>query len=107
MVSSCEHLRTTLREAIELDKQLQGLTAGFNTPAIVCDLPGGGGKRKVNSYEHYDEILGISTWKAPSVKNGKFFYYFDPIHKLSNQAQNIWKDTNQREKILKSTNKYS
>ena len=27
---------------------------GFNTPTFVVDAPGGGGKRDVHSYEHYD-----------------------------------------------------
>ena len=31
------------------------------------------------------------THIAPSVKDGYFFYY-DPIHKLSIEAQDAWKD---------------
>ena len=87
MVPGCEHLRTTLREGEELEKAVRGTTAGFNTPTFVCDLPGGGGKRHVASYEYYDEENGISVWKAPYVKKDEMFLYFDPIHKLSVEAQ--------------------
>ena len=92
MVVGCEHLRTTLREGVELEKTVRGSTAGFNTPTFVCDLPGGGGKRHVASYEYYDEENGISVWRAPYVKPGDLFYYFDPLHKLSEDAQKRWSD---------------
>ena len=45
MVPGCEHLRTTVRTAEHLSRRLQGSIAGFNTPRVVCDAPGGGGKR--------------------------------------------------------------
>lgn len=92
MVPGCEHFRTTLREAVELEKAVRGTTAGFNTPTFVCDLPGGGGKRHIASYEYYDEENGISVWRAPYVKPNEHFLYFDPIHKLSKEAQERWKD---------------
>ncbi|MEC7276775.1 MAG: KamA family radical SAM protein [Bdellovibrionota bacterium] len=100
MVPGCEHFRTSLREGIELEKAVRGTTAGFNTPTFVCDLPGGGGKRHVASYEYYDEENGISVWKAPYVKPGEFFTYFDPIHKLSPEAQKRWADEETREKMI-------
>jgi lysine 2,3-aminomutase len=92
MVPGCEHFRTTLAEGIELEKAVRGTTAGFNTPTFVCDLPGGGGKRHVASYEYYDQENGISVWRAPYVKPGELFTYFDPIHKLSSEAQKRWQD---------------
>ncbi len=92
MVPGCENFRTTLREGVELEKAVRGTTAGFNTPTFVCDLPGGGGKRHVASYEYYDEENGISVWRAPYVKKDQLFTYFDPIHKLSKEAQLRWKD---------------
>jgi lysine 2,3-aminomutase len=92
MVPGCEHFRTTLAEGIELEKAVRGTTAGFNTPTFVCDLPGGGGKRHVASYEYYDQENGISVWKAPYVKPGELFTYFDPIHKLSPEAQKRWQN---------------
>lgn len=100
MVPGCENFRTTLREGVELEKAVRGTTAGFNTPTFVCDLPGGGGKRHVASYEYYDEENGISVWKAPYVKSNEVFTYFDPIHKLSKEAQLRWKDEGTREKMI-------
>ena len=70
MVPGCEHFRTTLKEGVELEKAVRGTTAGFHTPTFVCDLPGGGGKRHVASYEYYDQENGISVWTAPYVKPG-------------------------------------
>lgn len=100
MVPGCEHFRTTLREGVELEKAVRGTTAGFNTPTFVCDLPGGGGKRHVASYEYYDEENGISAWRAPYVKADEVFTYFDPIHKLSPEAQERWKDAKIRKQMI-------
>lgn len=100
MVPGCEHFRTTLREGVEIEKSVRGTTAGFNTPTFVCDLPGGGGKRHVASYEYYDEESGISVWRAPNVKPGQVFYYYDPIHKLSETAQKRWSIPGEREAMM-------
>tara|TARA_R110002012_G_scaffold171359_2_gene336139 strand:+ start:577 stop:1665 length:1089 start_codon:yes stop_codon:yes gene_type:complete len=78
MVRGTEHLRTSLRVAIDLEKKVRGTTAGYNTPAFVCDVSGGGGKRQVSSFESYCETTGISTWVAPGVKPGQLFYHYDP-----------------------------
>ncbi len=90
MVPGCEHLRTTLGEGIEIEKHVRGITAGFNVPTFVCDAPAGGGKRHVSSYEHYDRENGISVWRSPSVKGRELFLYFDPLYKLSAEAQKRW-----------------
>jgi lysine 2,3-aminomutase len=100
MVPGCEHLRTSLAEAVELEKQVRGCTAGFNTPTFVCDAPGGGGKRHVSSYEHYDQENGISVWRAPNVKPDELFLYFDPLYKLSADSQARWNDATQRENMV-------
>lgn len=92
MVPGCEHLRTTLGDGVALEKCVRGVTAGFNVPTFVCDAPGGGGKRHVASYEYYDQENGISVWRAPNVKPGELFLYFDPIHRLSDVAQQRWAD---------------
>ena len=97
MVPGCEHLRTTVSEAVEIEKRVRGTTAGFNVPTFVCDAPGGGGKRHVASYEHYNSETGISVWRAPSVKSDELFLYFDPIHRLSPAAQKRWADPQERE----------
>ncbi len=100
MVPGCEHLRTTVAEACELSKRLQGTIAGFNTPRVVCDAPGGGGKREVSSFESYDRELGISTWSAPSVRGDQKFYYYDPIDQLTEAGQKFWADQNGLEERL-------
>ena len=54
LVRGTEDLRTTVRKAIKVEKHLRGASAGFNTPMFVVDAPGGGGKRDMHSFEHYD-----------------------------------------------------
>lgn len=100
MVPGCEHLRTTLGEGIELEKQVRGVTAGFNTPTFVCDAPGGGGKRHVASHEYYDQENGISVWRAPNVKPKELFLYFDPLYKLSAEANKRWSNPESREQMV-------
>ncbi len=102
MVPGCEHLRTTIGEAVEIEKRVRGTTAGFQIPTFVCDAPGGGGKRHVSSYEYYDEENGISVWRAPSVKPDELFLYFDPLHRLSREAQQRWEVAATREAMVRS-----
>ena len=87
MVKGVEDLRTTIQTAIDIEKFVRGTTAGFNTPTFLCDAPGGGGKRDLHSYDHYDRENGIAVYSAPSVKPGQWFLYFDPIDQLSPGAQ--------------------
>jgi lysine 2,3-aminomutase len=100
LVQGTEDLRTTLQTAIDLEKHVRGSTAGFNTPTFVCDAPGGGGKRDVHSYEHYDRKTGISVFTAPSVKPGRYFTYFDPIDALPDEGQAKWADPRQHQKMI-------
>ena len=100
MVPGCEHLRTTVADGVEVEKRVRGSTAGFNVPTFVCDAPGGGGKRHIASYEYYDQEHGISIYRAPSVKPGELFLYFDPLHRLSESAQRRWQDANERQAMV-------
>ena len=50
------------------------------------DAPGGGGKRDVHSFEHYERDTGVSVYTAPSVKPGRYFCYFDPIELLPKEG---------------------
>ena len=102
MVPGCEHLRTTVRDGIEIEKHVRGTTAGFNIPTFVCDAPAGGGKRHVASYEHYDEENGISVWRAPEVKPNELFLYFDPLHRLNPDAQARWHDAAGRRALVRA-----
>ncbi len=92
LVQGVEDLRTPLHTALELEKQVRGLTAGFNTPTFVVDAPGGGGKRDVHSFEHYDRDTGISVYSAPAVKPGAYYLYFDPVHSLTPERAAQWAD---------------
>jgi lysine 2,3-aminomutase len=90
MVKGVEELRTTIQTSVDIEKFVRGSTAGFNTPLFICDAPGGGGKRDIHSFDYYDRENGICVYTAPSVKQNKAFLYFDPIDKLSPDAQARW-----------------
>jgi lysine 2,3-aminomutase len=100
MVKGIEDLRTSLATALRLEKYVRGSTAGFNTPTFVCDLPGGGGKRSVHSFEYYNRKTGIAVYAAPSVKAGHFFMYFDPLHSLSDENRRRWHDVREQQRMV-------
>src|SRR5688572_13394503 len=99
LVKGVEDLRTTLQTALDIEKAVRGVTAGFHTPTFVVDAPGGGGKRVAHSFEHYDRDTGISVFAAPSVKPGYFLYY-DPIDTLAPEIQTRWKDEAEQAKMI-------
>jgi lysine 2,3-aminomutase len=90
LVRGVEDLRTTVQTAVELEKRVRGDSAGFNTPTFVCDAPGGGGKRSIHSFEHYDRETGISVFTSPAVKPG-YFLYFDPLDLLPEDSRARWR----------------
>jgi len=100
LVKGVEDLRTTVQTALDIEKTVRGTTAGFNTPTFVCDAPGGGGKRDVHSYEHYDRSTGISVYTAPAVKPGRQFLYFDPIDLLPAESQARWRDPAEQQQMI-------
>jgi lysine 2,3-aminomutase len=100
LVKGVEDLRTTVQTAVDLEKAVRGVTAGFQTPTFVCDAPGGGGKRVVHSFEHYDRETGVSVWAAPSVKPGQVFLYFDPIDTLAPDIQARWADVAEQDRMI-------
>jgi lysine 2,3-aminomutase len=101
LVKGVEDLRTTLQTALDIEKAVRGVTAGFHTPTFVVDAPGGGGKRVAHSFEHYDRDTGISVFTAPSVKPG-FFLYYDPIDTLPAEAQARWKDPAEQDRMIEA-----
>ncbi len=101
MVKGVEDLRTTVQTACDLERHVRGMTAGFHTPTFVCDAPGGGGKRVVHSFEHYDRETGIAVYTAPSVKPG-YFLYFDPIDSLAPEIQRRWRDPAEQARMIAS-----
>jgi lysine 2,3-aminomutase len=83
-----------------IEKDLRGTISGFNTPLVVVDAPGGGGKRDAHSYEHYNRITGISVYTSPAVHPGQLYYYFDPIDLLPPEGQRRWADPGQHQLML-------
>lgn len=88
MVKGVEDLRTPLSTILGLSNNIRGMIGGHRTPSFVVDLPGGGGKRLVESHESYDRLMGISTWKAPGVAGDKVFHYHDPEPSLHTPGSN-------------------
>ena len=99
LVKGVEDLRTTLQTALDIEKAVRGITAGFHTPTFVVDAPGGGGKRVAHSFEHYDRVTGVSVFAAPSVKPG-FFVYFDPVDTLAPEVQLRWRDPVEQQNMV-------
>jgi lysine 2,3-aminomutase len=100
LVQGVEDLRTTLDAGLTIEKGLRGATAGFNTPAVVVDAPGGGGKRDAHSYEHYDRTTGVSVYTSPAVHPGAYYFYFDPIDLLPAAGQARWTDPTQHQPMM-------
>ena len=100
LVKGVEDLRTTLQTGLEIEQGIRGATAGFNTPTLVVDAPGGGGKRDAHSYEHYDRTTGVSVFTAPAVHPGETYFYFDPIDLLPPEGQARWADPDQHQPMV-------
>jgi len=100
LVKGVEDLRTTLGTGLTIEQGVRGATAGFNTPTLVVDAPGGGGKRDAHSYEHYDRTTGVSVFTAPAVHPGEMYFYFDPIHLLPPEGQARWADPAEQQKMV-------
>ena len=100
LVKGVEDLRTSVDRAIMIEKHVRGATAGFNTPTFVVDAPGGGGKRDVHSFEHYDRDTGISVFTSPSVHSDAHYFYFDPLHLLSPEVQKRWQSPVEQEVMM-------
>jgi lysine 2,3-aminomutase len=100
LVKGVEDLRTTLETGLTIEQGVRGATAGFNTPTLVVDAPGGGGKRDAHSYEHYDRTTGVSVFTAPAVHPGEMYFYFDPIDLLPAEGKARWADPAEHQKMV-------
>lgn len=100
MVKGVEDLRTRVRDSVELELAVRGTTAGFNTPLFVTDAPGGGGKRDLHSYDYYNDTTGISVYRSPSVDEEKVYLYFDPLHLLPQEGQELWSDPKNHDDMI-------
>ena len=101
LVKGTEDLRTSVQTGLDVEKRVRGVTAGFNTPMFVVDAPEGGGKRDAHSFEHYDRETGISVYTAPSVKEGRYFLYYDPLRSLTDSIQRLWQNPRAANQMIK------
>ncbi len=101
MVKGVEELRTSLDQSMEVERSVRGVTAGFNTPTFVTDVPGGGGKRDLHSFDYYDDITGVSVYRSPAVDESKAYLYFDPIDQLPTEGQERWARPKEHQTIVK------
>ena len=101
MVLGVEELRTRIADTMEIERHVRGVTAGFNTPTFVVDAPGGGGKRDVHSFDHYDEVTGIGVYRSPSVDEDKAYLYFDPIDRLPEEGRLRWAEEGERDGMVR------
>ncbi|MEE2753271.1 MAG: KamA family radical SAM protein [Candidatus Latescibacterota bacterium] len=99
LVAGVEDLRTTLQTGLDVEKCVRGVTSGYNTPVFVVDTLGGGGKRDAHSFEAYNKENGVAVYTSPTVRPGKYFYYYDPIDTLSEEAKLRWGDGRERERM--------
>jgi len=100
MVKGVEDLRTTVAQTLEIERNVRSFTAGFNTPTFVNDVSGGGGKRDVHSFDHYNETTGISVYRSPSVDEDRVHLYFDPIPLLPEEGQARWGDRREHSRMI-------
>jgi len=72
LISGSAHLRSTVRQGLEIMESLRGHTTGYAVPQYVIDAPGGGGKVPVNP----DYVLSRETGRV-ILRNfeGKIFEY--------------------------------
>ena len=72
LISGSAHLRSTVRQGLEIMESLRGHTTGYAVPQYVIDAPGGGGKVPVNP----DYVLSRDTGRVV-MRNfeGKIFEY--------------------------------
>jgi len=72
LISGSAHLRTSVREGLQIMEQLRGHTTGYGVPTYVIDAPGGGGKVPVSP----DYVLNLNADRV-IIRNyeGKIFEY--------------------------------
>ncbi len=67
LITGSAHLRTSIREGLEIMDQLRGSTTGYAIPQYVVDGPGGGGKIPLNPdyiLAHTQDRLVLRNYKG-------------------------------------------
>ncbi|MBI5883198.1 MAG: lysine 2,3-aminomutase [Elusimicrobia bacterium] len=99
MIPNCEHWRTSVAEAQQLQHDIMGYLPGFATPRITCDVPLVG-KRWINQLAAYDRVKGVSYW-TKNYRTGieaddaealtRRYEYYDPVYTLPAEGQEYWR----------------
>lgn len=100
LVQGTEELRAPIYKTCEIERQVRGVTAGYNTPTFVVDAPGGGGKRDVHSYDHYDRRSGLAFYRSPTVDPTRLYVYPDPLDTLDEEVRSLWLDPRRAEQLF-------
>ncbi|MFA6319203.1 MAG: lysine 2,3-aminomutase [Elusimicrobiota bacterium] len=99
MIPNCEHWRTSIAEAQQLQHDIMGYLPGFATPRITCDVPLVG-KRWIHQLADYDRVKGISYWTKnyrTSIEADdaealtRRYEYYDPVYTLPPEGQEYWR----------------
>lgn len=98
IVPGCEHWRTSLATAQELQQAIMGYLPGYATPRVVCDVPLLG-KKWVHQVDEYDVRRGVSYWSKryeatclPADAAVGPLVYYDPIHSLGPDGREWWEE---------------
>ena len=76
LIKGSRHLRTSVKEGIEIIEGLRGHTTGYAIPQFVIDAPGGGGKIPINPnyiLSHDDEKIVLRNYE------GRLFEYPESV----------------------------
>lgn len=106
MVKAVEHFRVPVSRMQELEQQVRGATAGFNTPLYVVDAPGGGGKRDVHSHSYSNESFGVYGYRSPMIDADRTYLYFDPLSSLDQAARDAWNAPDGKREVLRELGFY-
>lgn len=86
LITGSSHLRTSVREGLEIIENLRGHTSGYAIPQFVIDGPGGGGKIPLNP-----DYVVASDDQTVTLRNyeGKTFSYPNPSPTPKNLEQKL------------------
>lgn len=81
IVPGVEHLRTSIDEALYLQKNILGFDSGYCQPSFIVDLPSGGGKKPISLFDSYSN--GVAVYSSPVIDNKRKYEYVDPYESIN------------------------